>query len=73
MNYEKARNVFGGMPPLRHSIPGQPFAWSRSEVVAWLLARPETAAHLFSMASEAKAIVYDKATGKWVGRDWRDG
>jgi hypothetical protein len=40
------------MPKLKHSIPGQPFDWNKSEVVQWLADNPkainlvfETAAH----------------------------
>jgi hypothetical protein len=71
MKYDKAREAFGDMPPLRHSIPGQAFDWNRSEVVRWLLSRPEAMAYVMSVANSSKAIVYDKDTGMWSGRNWR--
>jgi hypothetical protein len=71
MKYDRVREIFGNMPPLRHSLPGQPFDLNRSEVVAWLLSRSEVAKYLFGAAVSSKAIVYDKTTGTWQGRDWR--
>lgn len=71
MNYEKARQAFSKMPTLRHSIPGKPFEWNRSEVAAWLASRPEALAYLFGVARHSNSIVYDPATGTWCGRDRR--
>jgi hypothetical protein len=71
VKYDKARKLFGGMPPLRHSIPGQPFAWSSSEVAAWLTKQPEAMAYLFGIANYSKAIVFEKESGTWRGCAWK--
>lgn len=53
------------MPPLRHSIPGEPFRMENSEVVKWLIGQPEVLQYLFD---KAKAyLVYDPETGTWKG------
>jgi len=53
------------MPPLRHSIPGEPFRMENSEVVKWLLRQPEVLQYLFDKAKVY--LVYDAATGTWRG------
>lgn len=60
------------MPPLRHSIPGQPFDILKSEVVRWLFARPEIAQYVFDKVNYAKDIVYDPESGTWRGVDYGD-
>jgi hypothetical protein len=59
------------MPPLRHSIPDQPFDIERSEVVRWLVHQPEVLQWLFNTMRTRGWIVYDRATGAWRGRDRR--
>lgn len=58
------------MPPLRHSMPGETFDIERSEVVAWLLERPEIMQAVFDRVSGYDCIVYDKRTGTWKGADY---
>lgn len=69
MNYESARKAFSTMPRLRHSIPGEEFSTDRSEVIAWLLHHPKTKQHMFDLASGSGAIVFDKETKEWHGRE----
>jgi len=57
------------MPPLRHTPSGQPFDIRRSEVAAWLVARPEILQYVFDAARNAGAISYDQETGTWRGAD----
>lgn len=59
------------MPPLRHTPPGQPkpFDIRRSEVAAWLVARPEIMQYVFDAARSAGVISYDPKTGTWRGAD----
>ncbi len=57
------------MPYLHHSTPGQPFAWSTSEVSKWLTDQPELRQYLFDHCVRAGVIVFNKASGMWHGRD----
>lgn len=63
--FETARR----MPPLHHTLPGQPFHIEDSEVVLWLISRPEIMQYVFDRAAE-DCIVYDAQTGTWRGRDY---
>jgi hypothetical protein len=65
----KLRAAFGGMPPLVHDPRKDiAFDWNNSEVAQWLLSRPETAEFIFDLARGARAIVYEKRRGAWIGR-----
>lgn len=56
------------MPPLRHSIPGEPFDIMRSEAAEWLCSQPEIRQWVFDMAHEHGLIVYDRTSGTWNGK-----
>lgn len=62
------------MPPLHHSIPGQPFSWENSEVIKWLMAEPHIASyivnHIFHVLQHSGDIVYDPVTHTWRGADY---
>lgn len=65
----KLRDAFGGMPPLlHHPDKSIAFDWDDSEVVRWLLSRPESAEIVFNLARYSKAIVYCPRQGAWIGR-----
>jgi hypothetical protein len=59
------------MPPLRHTLPGEPFDPSKSEVLGWIGARPELQAWLFERLRNRKLVVFNSATGQWRGKDWK--
>ena len=52
---------------LRHQLPGQPFAWMKSEVVQWLLAQPVVAKQVFQKFYDRGCIFFDPRTGTWTG------
>jgi hypothetical protein len=58
------------MPPLCHTLPGETFAWGKSEVAQWLVQQPELLDALFTFCNHGGAIVFDKASGKWRGKDY---
>lgn len=64
----KEMEVAGKMPPLRHSIPGEPFDIMRSEVAGWLCSQPEIRQLVFALARESGMIAYDRASGTWSGK-----
>ena len=60
------------MPALKHSIPGEPFDISKSEVVQWLIKQPTVQQYLFELVNghdkrKEKLIEYDSTTGTWKG------
>lgn len=57
------------MPPLHHTMPGEEFDITKSEVVKWLISQPEIMQLIFN-AVKGKYIVYDKVTGTWRGVDY---
>ncbi len=63
-------NIARMMPPRMHSIPGEDFAIERSEVVQWLMSRPEIMQIVFDAVKGHGDIVYDYATGTWRGADY---
>jgi len=69
MKYQSARELFGKMPRLRHSHPGEPFSMDNSEVVKWLLSLPKVKQHIFEAARASGSIVFDQTTGEWHGRE----
>ena len=56
------------MPPLHHTIPGEPFRMEDSEVVKWLLRQPDVMVYLFEKAKPL--MVYDKVTNTWRGAEY---
>lgn len=60
------------MPPLRHSVPGEPFDIRKSEVVQWLVRQPEILQYIFDRAHDTGSIVYDPETERWCGADYGD-
>lgn len=69
MKYKSAKELFGTMPRLKHSRPGKPFDMDKSEVVNWLMAHPIVKQHMFEVARNSKAIVFDSETGEWHGSE----
>ena len=57
------------MPPLYHTIPGQDFDMSKSEVVKWLLEQPEIQNYVWNNIKNSGSVIYDSDTGKWKGVD----
>jgi len=61
-----------GMPPLRHSVPGQDYDVRQSEVVRWLVQQPDILQIVFESVKDHKEIVFDRDTGTWRGIDYAD-
>ncbi|WP_435052524.1 hypothetical protein [Faecalibaculum rodentium] len=55
------------MPPLRHSIPGEPFDIMKSEACAWLLNQPDVRNWVWDRIKDNSAISYDPESGTWSG------
>ena len=55
------------MPPLFHSLPGEEFDLSRSEVIRWLLHQPEIQRWIFDIVRGRRLIEFDAETGTWAG------
>ena len=53
------------MPPLLHWDRSEQFSYEKSEVVKWLMDRPEIFEWIFVKAKSLKAIKFDGV--KWVG------
>lgn len=62
--------VARNMPPLHHTLPGEPYHYKKSEVLKWLSERPALIEQIFADVSGTKDIIYDSYTGKWQGVDW---
>lgn len=60
------------MPPLYHTIPGQDFWYSESEVLKWIANQPTLLNWVKDQLRTAGYITYDRETGKWTGIDYRD-
>ena len=60
------------MPPLYHTIPGQDFWYSESEVLKWIANQPTLLNWVKDPLRTAGYITYDRETGKWTGIDYRD-
>ncbi|MFR2044675.1 MAG: hypothetical protein ACLS31_03390 [Oscillospiraceae bacterium] len=61
------------MPPLYHSIPGQNFDITRSQVIQWLTAQPEIMNYIWDNIKNSDDVFYDADTGKWCGADYKGG
>ena len=64
-------DVAAKMPPLRHST-GEVFDMDKSEVMNWLLAQPGVKQLLFDKISQPGIIIFNKTTGTWQGRDFKE-
>lgn len=67
-------DVVKRMPPLHHKLPGEDFAWEKSEAVRWLVSRPEIMNFVWqsirNRADADKIMIYNPETGKWRGSDF---
>lgn len=57
------------MPELRHSIPGEKFDVTKSDVVKWLISQPDILQYLFDHVKN-RDIVYNPTRGTWQGIDY---
>ncbi len=57
------------MPPLRHQLQDEEFDESKSEVINWLSQQPEIRRAMFDYYRTTQAIMFDKDSGTWKGRD----
>ncbi|MGN0508691.1 MAG: hypothetical protein ACI4GX_05605 [Ruminococcus sp.] len=62
--------VARNMPPLYHTIPGQRFDITQSEVLKWLVAQPEILNYIWDNIKNSDDVCYDADTGKWYGVDF---
>ena len=60
--------VIRKMPPLRHSIPGNPFRVEDSEVIRWMMMQPAVLQYIFDKAKDC--MKYDPHDGTWRGADY---
>lgn len=60
------------MSPLYHTIPGQDFWYSESEVLKWIADQPLLLDWLKDQLNSAGYITYDATTGKWTGVDYKN-
>lgn len=56
------------MPSLKHANDGE-FAFSKSEVVKWMLKQEQTLKFLYATAKQAGVIKFDEATNEWKGNE----
>lgn len=67
----KLLDVAKRMPPLYHTLPGEEFDVSKSEVIQWLIRQPDILSYISNrVRGDSKLIVYDWETGKWQGVDY---
>lgn len=59
------------MPPLYHTLPGQDFWYSDSEVLKWIAEQPILLNWVKEQLKAAGYITYNRDTGKWTGVDYR--
>lgn len=60
------------MPRLDHYIRGRPFNIRESAVCDWLCSQDEIRQEIFNWTKRNGAIVFDVATGQWVGAYYRE-
>lgn len=63
----KKLNVLRKMPSLYHKLPDENFDLEKSEVVKWIITKPEIQEWIYQVAKDNHLIKYDKETGKWHG------
>lgn len=67
----KLLDVAKKMPPLYHTLPGEEFDLSKSEVVQWLIQQSDILSYISNrVMGTGELIVYDQETGKWQGVDY---
>lgn len=59
------------MPPLFHKIPNEEFDLRKSRTLWWLVKQPEILNYIWEAVKQSGAIVYDNATKKWRGVDFK--
>jgi hypothetical protein len=59
------------MPPRRHCEPGRKFDPYQSDLLNWLRDSAEVQLALFDVLRGRGAILYDRETGLWRGKDWK--
>lgn len=67
MNQKQFLDTLSSMPPLHHTLPGEAFDADKSEVIAWMIARPGFKNWLFHRMTHSERIEYDAASGCWHG------
>lgn len=60
------------MPPLYHTLPGQDFWYSNSEVLKWVANQPTLLNWVKDQLKTAGYIVYNPEIGQWKGVDYDD-
>ena len=55
------------IPPLRHSVPGELFDLSKSELINWLVAQPQVREWLYHKVRYSGRVTFDAASGVWRG------
>ena len=60
------------MPPLYHTLPGQDFWYSDSEVLKWIANQPTLLNWVKDQLRTAGYIAFDRETGKWTGVDYKN-
>ena len=68
--YSVKLNIGKKMPPLYHTLPGQDFWYSDSEVLKWIAKQPTLLNFVMDQLRTAGYITYDRETGKWTGIDY---
>ena len=68
----KKLNMIKHMPPLYHTLPRQDFDIRKSEVIKWLMEKPDILNYLWDHIRQSGAIEYDRETQKWRGVDYED-
>lgn len=67
MNKTQFMDMLSKMPPLPHSVDGQPFDIEKSEALAWIMAQPGIKDWIWERAKTTERIVFDKETRRWKG------
>lgn len=60
------------MPPLYHTLPGQDFAYEKSEVLNWIAGQPKMLNFVRDQLNSAGYIVYNPDTGQWKGINYEN-
>ena len=70
--YSVKFDVAKKMPPLYHTLPGQEFDVSKSQVFEWIKNQPEFLEYIRDTLRQAGCITYNPDTGEWTGIDYDD-
>nr|DAV24751.1 MAG TPA: hypothetical protein [Caudoviricetes sp.] len=68
----KKLSVARNMPPMYHTIPGQNFDITQSEVLKWLISQPEILNYIWDNIKNSGDVFYNAVTGKWCGVDYEE-